>query len=85
MRRRFTEQGIGRSFTIYFDNSLKNSLSSELLTYSSIATVALLQVCSAKDLELAEEMVNAVEYFTVERKKTEIKVDVLTLSRLCIS
>lgn len=47
--------------------------------------MALLQVCSAKDLELAEEMVNAVEYYTVERKKTEIKVDVLTLSRLCIS
>lgn len=68
MKRRYTEQGIGRSFTIYFNNKSKNFLSPELLTYSSIATVALLQVCSAKDIELAEEMVNAVEYYTVERK-----------------
>lgn len=76
LRRRYTEQGIGRSFTIYFSNQAKNSLSAELLTYSSIATVAFLQVCSAKDIELAEEMVNAVEYYTVERKEEEIKVDV---------
>jgi hypothetical protein len=65
MKRRFTLQGIGRSFTIYFDNKFKNNLSSELITYSSISTISLLEVCSYKDNEITEEMANAVYYYTM--------------------
>jgi hypothetical protein len=89
MRRRYTEQGIGRSFTIYFNNKFKNDLSNELLTYSSISTISMLNVCSTKDLEETNEMFNAVYHYTKKReqRKSEnvLNVDVLTLSHICIS
>lgn len=64
LKRRYTEQGIGRSFTVYFSNDYKNVLSSELLTYSSISTISLLQVCSHKDIGMADAIVNTLQYYT---------------------
>lgn len=39
LKKRFCEQGLGKSFTIYFDNKSKHELSRQLLTYSSISSI----------------------------------------------
>ena len=39
MKRMYVEQGLGKSFTIYFDNKSKHGLSSQLTTLSSIASI----------------------------------------------